>query len=284
MAGFTVNFNANTTGDHYICYRDIGSGDPFTCVTENVVSVGPNSVSIDVPNNIYCETARLEGYIIAACQDQTDLNGDGIPDLAITFSVTLPQQTDPCPLYTITCASAGIAAVQVDNTPSANWVSGPEGPFPLVFTDGTAITPATGDIRVDGSDQFTVNIVDPGEYTVAPSTIDLSSFSNYLTATPPNFTVLMASCDNLDIRDIDCNGDWGLTSPLPEIAIPFGDSIQTCVDEASLASLPSSFSAEASGSTCHCIDCQGLYITNAVGKTITISYQTCWEDNDVDGY
>lgn len=280
MANFTVNFTANTIGDHYICYREIAAGGAFTCTTENVTATGPVAVVIEVPFNLYCDEAQLEGYIIAACENQDDLNEDGFPDAATTFTVTMNQQIDPCPSYQIECTSVGVNAVSSGGGASG-WT---DQSHPLAFTDGIAITPATGIVSV-ASNVFTIVISDPGEYTTAPTTLDLSAFlATDPTGVAPTFTVSMLTCDQLDLRDYDCNGDSGVASPLPLVSLELNQTINLCADPTAIAMLDSQFTAILSDATCNCIDCQGLYVTNTTGETISVFYQTCWEGNDVNEY
>tara|TARA_R110002020_G_scaffold23658_3_gene78610 strand:- start:1155 stop:2135 length:981 start_codon:yes stop_codon:yes gene_type:complete len=279
MAGFTLNFNANTIDDYYICYREDGTVDPFTCVTETITSLGPNSVNIQIPDNIYCAPAILEGYIIAACQDQTDTNLDLIPDAAITFNITIDEVVDPCQLYDIQCVRAGVFQVVLDTIGTGCT----DGSYPLAFTDGTAITPVTGTVTITGSGAtIGVSIADPGLYTIAPTIVDTSGFG---CGVAPTFIITMGDCIPLELDIIECNGNSGVTSPAQQVVIPFLDSIHYCIDEALLPALPDDFdTSNDPPEDCHCIDCEGLYVTNASGKTLVVTYQTCWQDNDEGDY
>lgn len=127
MAKFTINFQANTTGNHYIGYRTYN--DPvntYTVETINVIGPVPSSESleIEVPGNLYCadDDILYEGYIIAACQNQRDSNNDGIPDLAITWSTLLVQQTDPCKEVTIKCDNTPLDYIEI-LTPGAGYTT-----------------------------------------------------------------------------------------------------------------------------------------------------------------
>lgn len=280
MANFTVNFTANTLGDHYICYREIALGGAFTCTTENVTATGPMSVVINVPFNLYCDTARLEGYIIAACENQDDLNTDGFPDASTTFTVTMNEQTDPCPLWNIECTTVGVAGI----LKTGGGTGYTDGTYPLQFTDGTATTPVTGTITVTSGVVISPVITDGGAYTVAPTTVDVSVITDPGGAVPPTFSIAMAACDIIDTRDYDCQGDSGIPAPQPLVQLQLNESVEICADPTTLVGLDSQFTATDTTDTCHCIDCQQLQITNATGKTIEVYYQTCWENNDVNGY
>lgn len=281
MANFTVNFNANTIGDHTICYRDIVIGGAYTCVTVNVTATGPNSVTIDIPTNLYCETGRWEGYILADCQGFDDLNTDLIPDAALTFIVpTFAQQPDPCPLWNIECTTVAVSGVGVTSGGSGYI----DGTYPLAFSDGTATTPVTGTVEVFGGAFLSPVITDGGAYTVAPTIVDISGIPDGGAPVAPTFSITMASCDIIDIRDYDCQGDSGVGSPNPLVELTLNESVDICADPTTLVGLDPQFTATDTTDTCHCLDCQQLQITNATGKTVEVYYQTCWENNDVNGY
>jgi len=285
MASFTVDFQANTTGDHNICYREVGSGDPYTCETVNVTATGPNSLTIQLSLNLYCQDIELEGYIIAACQDQTDADLDGVPDLAITFIVPiLTQVADPCPLWSITCNSVGISAIGVGGG-SAGYTTGT---YTVPTTGGIAITPGSVEITVSagGVIQLFTTILDPGEYTAAPTGLDLSSVPNGGAPTPPSgYTVDMLPCTTLDLTTLACNSCLPGEAQPTNIQLELGDSVELCADETAIAGLASEFvtreEAQPSGGGCHCIDCNGLYVRNELDKTVAVYYQTCWEDGAI---
>lgn len=165
MAGFTLEFIANTTGDHYVCYRDTNTADPYTCITVNVTTLGPETVEINIPNNIYCDNTEYEGYIVAACQDQTDANTDGVPDTALTFNFpTIPQEVDPCTLVEFTCNSVDVAAVSMNSTQvGSGYVGLPGDPMPVTFSAPPApgVT-ATGTATVGLGIPATSGINNPG--------------------------------------------------------------------------------------------------------------------------
>jgi hypothetical protein len=78
-ATITVDFTANYSGGHRVCWRIQGSGNPYDCTT--IVScVGGGTtcqaiINVDV-NTTSCDgTITFEGYVQAACEDVLSTNG-----------------------------------------------------------------------------------------------------------------------------------------------------------------------------------------------------------------
>lgn len=142
MASLTINFLANTSGDHYVGYREIHMSPPntYTVITVPVVSPGPQSAEIEITGSLYCGELHYQGYIIAACQSQTDSNSDGIPDAAITWSQVVPVVEDPNKDYTITCDNSWLESVELANGGTAyGGVNGnPGAPITVVIDPPTA--------------------------------------------------------------------------------------------------------------------------------------------------
>jgi hypothetical protein len=279
MAGFTLNFNANTIDDYYICYKNVADPLPYTCTTVSITTLGPQTVDIDIPNNIYCDPADLEGYIIAACQPQTDANGDGIPDAAILFSLTIGEVVDPCDQVLIQCTQAPITNIVL-----TGGVGCTDGAYPLLFTDGVAITPATGTVTISNSGaNINVSITTTGLYSTIPTTVDTSAFG--CTTPPTTQSIATGTCVPLDLTDIECAGHMTNTSPPLTPSLNFGESFNFCVDSEKLGLVPSDYTVTEVRSSCHCADCIGLYVSNPLaGKTVTVYYQTCWFDDSQTTY
>lgn len=278
MATFTVNFTAATPDTYTIGWREQGSGDPFTIDTQVVALAGAASFTITIPtdDNIYCDGYVYEGYIIADCQDQTVDPVTGIPINAVQFTATFVQQTDPCPLYEITCDNAPIASVSVASG-GTGYTTGDA----LVFTEanpGDELVPAVGTVVDNGAGGVsTVNITNFGSYKSAPTVTAPTA------GTPATFNVNMEGCPNLITSAFACgsapnqpadpNYNWtGGT---------LGDSFEICADVASLGSLPAQFtSADISSvdGTCNCISCNRVAITNNSGKGLRVQWQQCQSD------
>lgn len=78
-ATITVDFTANYTGDHRVCFRIQGSGDPYDCTTiVNCTGGGAACQAIITTpvNTTSCDgTVTFEGYVQAACEDVLSTNG-----------------------------------------------------------------------------------------------------------------------------------------------------------------------------------------------------------------
>lgn len=104
MASITINFTPNTVGNHLIGYRDQAVGGAYTPYVVNVAinEVGtPRAETIYVSSlDIYCQSAVYECYLIAGCEDQSDVSpADGVPDAATEFTINVDPLVDPCKLY-----------------------------------------------------------------------------------------------------------------------------------------------------------------------------------------
>jgi hypothetical protein len=139
MATLTINFQANTTGDHYVGYREIHMDPPntYTVITVNVLTPGLQSAVINIDGSLYCGDLHYSGYIIADCQNQTDSNTDGIPDTAITWSQTIAAQVDPCVLTTFTCSNVAVQSIDL-NIVGNGYPGGPNAPVTVTIDAPTA--------------------------------------------------------------------------------------------------------------------------------------------------
>jgi hypothetical protein len=282
MASFRINFQAQTTGDHYIGYRTYN--DPpntYTVLTVNITGAVPQLAHVDipVPGNLYCAYAgiRYDGYIIAACEL---LPGEdpatAIPAAATTWSVKLAQQTDPCIRTNILCEAVGI--YDITYTPGVTGCT-PDGiyKFDIVETNpGDEIVPAIIEITVTSGAFAGITILDPGLYKAAP-VITLPPLVSGCTPSPV-FTAIMDDCPQIDLTDYICAGHIELSgSTLYDIAL--GEDLDLCADTSTLGGLPTGYLATP-GDNCHCKDCVRAHITmDGPAGYITISYQRCWDDN-----
>ena len=281
MASFRINFQAQTTGDHYIGYRTYN--DPpntYTVLTVNITGAVPQSAHVDipVPGNLYCayDGIAYTGYIIAACEDQTDADMDGIPDVAIQWTVNLLQQTDPCVKTTILCEAVGI-----DSITYTSGVTGctPDGTYQFDITEtnpGDEIIPAIIEIDVISGAFAGMNFINPGLYKAAPI-ITLPPLISGCTPSPV-FTAIMDDCPQIDLTDYICAGHSELSGDTL-YELPLGMDLDLCVDTTTLGGLPAGYLATP-GDNCHCEDCVRARVTTGglPAGYITVSYQRCWDD------
>jgi len=109
-ATITVDFTANYAGQHRVCFRIQGSGDPYDCTTVvNCVGGGTTCQAIfttDV-NTTSCDgPVTFEGYVQAVCEDILSLNGR----LAWTADF-VPNPV--CTRHELTCAIGEIDAIDI---------------------------------------------------------------------------------------------------------------------------------------------------------------------------
>jgi len=301
MSKLQINFQANTVGEHFVgwrTYNDVAL--PFYNVAV-VDVVGPVPVAadikIEIAGNLYCAYDDIEytGYIVAACEltdPQTlestgipnpvdDLNGDGIPNTAFTWTETALEQTDPCIETDILCESVPISGITIDDDGTSGCTNGT---FALTFTEvtpGDELVPATGDVTIAGGIVTSVNLITPGQYKVAPI-VDAPLITGCSSVAA--FTAVMVPrCPSLDLSPYDCASQNDLTET-PDYIIDHGDTITICADNTTLGGLPNQFLATAVGN-CHCQDCVKMTVdasgsASGVGK---ISYQTCWDGSNLLG-
>ena len=285
MASFRINFQAQTTGDHYIGYRTYN--DPpntYTVLTVNITGAVPQLAHVDipVPGNLYCayDDIVYTGYLIAACQPQTDGNGDGIPDLATQWTVTMAEQTDPCINTTILCEATPIATVTLPNGITS---CTPDGTYTLDVTEvtpGDEVAAANITITVVAGQPVpgSINIIDPGRYKAVP----VVSLPVGVTGCSPDpvFTVTLEDCPTIDLLDYICAAHTELSGNT-EVTLAVGESTALCADVATLGGLPAGYTSEEFGG-CHCKPCANVVVTTSGGATgyVDVSYHVCWDGSN----
>jgi len=184
MAKLTINFNANTTGIHYIGYRThMDTVDTFTVLQKVITTPGSTFVEIPVDGSLYCRELHYSGYIIAGCQlqDETTLKDTGvvaaaddadankIPDAALTWSQTLAVQTDPCIETTIVCDNVPINTLTLNDGGSGYGLTGPTVVIPAPTAAGGVQATATASYG-DGIATGISNLVGGSGYAEADGT------------------------------------------------------------------------------------------------------------------
>lgn len=285
MASFRINFQAQTTGAHYIGYRKYDDPAGYTVVTVNVTGTVPQAAyaEIPVPGNLYCAYAgiRYNGYIIAACEL---LPGEdpatAIPAAATTWSVKLAQQTDPCIDTTILCEATPIATVTL---PFGIISCTPDGTYTLDVTEvtpGDEVAAANITITVVAGQPVpgSINIIDPGRYKAVP----VVSLPVGVTGCSPApvFTVTLEDCPTIDLLDYICATHTELSGNT-EVTLAVGESISLCTDVTTLPGLPPGYTSEEFGG-CHCKSCANVVVTTSGGATgyVDVSYHTCWDNSN----
>lgn len=290
MATLTFEFEIHIPGLYQIGYRNYTMG-PTNFVTQNITynTVGVKTFDIPITGNLYCAYDGIEYniYVVPECLNTNfaiDSNGDGIPDGAETFNITVPQQTDPYAITKITCIAAPLNQASVVITGNGVGNCTPNGDYTLTIvpvTPGDEIEPGEVHATVFGNVITEITVITPGLYKVAP-TLDLSVITGCDVA--PTATigldpyVIINPVDYIGseiLTDIDSNYNLGN----PEIEMEIGDEITFVAEIASLASLPASFESDQL-SAAHCGDCNKHTISAAgasSGSGIVI-YSRCWDN------
>lgn len=279
MATLTINFQATTTGVHHIGYRSaLDPANTYTVLDVDVIVPGAQAVDIDVSHNMYCADQGMgyHYYVIAACQDQTDSNADGVPDIALTDTVQLQQQVDPCIEHVFTCQYVPIASVNIDTA----GVTCNDGTYTLDIAGGGELEAANIEVVVSGNVATSINIIDPGKYQSAP-TLTIPAAASC--GTDPTFTATLGNCPLLDLRDYICGQNSDL-SAVPEYTLTQGEIVRFYANEAAVAGLPDNFT-ESGSDYAHCQPCSKGTVTvpGATAGQGKISYQTCWDGTNAAG-
>lgn len=263
-ATITVDFTAFYPGNHRVCYRIQGSGDPYDCSTiVNCVGGGTVCQAIfnaDV-NDTSCDgTVTFEGYVQAACEDVASLNGrdaftvDFVPTVVCRrYEVTCENSVlenltltdggsgyDPLLPPTVTIngdgAGATATAVVVDGVPTSILVllGGSAGYTPGVYVDhpmvGGTGTGFTASFTVDGSGVIVGPITNNDDlaqdYTAADVLQPDPAGPAGTPTTPQDWTVNFVTDGVIQSLSLDTAGD-GYTTGSVVIAPPLAGTTGT---------------------------------------------------------
>lgn len=113
-ANLVINFTSNyPAGQHRVCYRIQGSGDPYTCIIVNctpfVPPAAPPACTATIPitvDNETCDPVTYEGYIQPTCEVE------GSPDGQVPFTITFTP-SPACSAVQFTCNNVGVASIEL---------------------------------------------------------------------------------------------------------------------------------------------------------------------------
>lgn len=273
----TVPFIANTIGVHLIEYRGFVNGNAVTnaiTIDFNVEETGPQEFLFNCYQNLYCDSITYTGYVIAACQSQADTTANGIPDLAQTWDITIPQETSTLDDLKFTVESSEIDEVILNADP------GPctDGVYFLEFnevTPGDQVEPAGGTLTISGT-SYVVDMTSQGLYKAAP-TITVRNNDCF---SVPDFTVTLYKV-TIDLSVYVAASNLGPVRPIYEKEI--GDVFHLAMADASIVT--NDRLAVVSEGSYYCKGCKTA-IVNAVASSSgsgKISYQTCWDSSNPEG-
>ena len=109
-ATLDVSFVSNFTGQHRVCWR-IPPSVVYNCSTLVTCLGGGATCSVAIPitvDNESCTPITYEGYVQAACEDISSVNG------RIPFTITFtPVPT--CASYRVSCVGVGVLSTVINN-------------------------------------------------------------------------------------------------------------------------------------------------------------------------
>lgn len=170
-ATITVDFIANYSGDHRVCWKVQGT-DTYDCSTIINCAGGGNTcqaVFTAQLNGTSCDgDIVVEGYVQAACQDELSLEG------------RVPFQTNPftptvvCERFEVICDHVGIINLQIDQA-GTQYQVGDVINF-VRDTNDTETTDASATVASVGSNGeiLSLDLTDGGSYQIMP-TITITS-------------------------------------------------------------------------------------------------------------
>lgn len=276
MATFTINFIANYPGQYQVGYKTYNSLSYNTTLVE-VTAVGSQSLTVEVPGNLYCASADItyDCYVVARCQNAGyPLDGDGIPLGAATFQVIMEQQTDPCQVQSFECIGYPIGTIVVANDGVSLCTDGTYTVTITEVTPGDEIEPASIEVTVTGGVAVSTEIIVAGAYLVAP----------LLSVTIPNCTHTVDMTCTLapvviDLELLTYDAITLHNSLTKNLTMGIGDVITLGVDatQAGIVVGYDGITGLEIGNA-HCMECQTSVISNTAatgeGKLL---YQTCWD-------
>lgn len=277
MASLTINFQATTTGNHFVGYREIHT-DPagvFTVITVACPTLGNYNAQIDVDGSLYCEELEYEGYIIAECQDQTEGPNAGVPAAAIVWSQVLDQQPDPCTLTTLTCISVAVQSVVV-NIQGAGYAVNDVIPF-VEATVGDEIAPGFITVASVGAlgEITAITLTDPGLW-LAPPNLDATGSGN---GQAQIATDRMAACPDIEMINVACTGID--SNNKTGVTLNQGESIIGCYGT-DLEALEQEVGPQIDilqDGNCKCKGCESITLdaTAATTGVAVVQYNRCWD-------
>ena len=115
----TISWQSNYNGPHRVCFRKVGDPD-YICTTDGVhPNCGIGACSYDIPitaDNETCTSCDYEGYVQAACEDESSLLG------RIAFAVSFVP-SPICKQWEAICLGVAVDSITV-TSPSSGYTPG----------------------------------------------------------------------------------------------------------------------------------------------------------------
>lgn len=266
-AELTIHFTANYVGNHLVCYRIQGSGDPYTCTTVSCLGLGnPCQATFTITvDNETCDSVIYEGYVSADCE----------PSVLVPFPDFTFVPTPECNRYVITCETVSLAGLTIVN-PGAGYDPGnapstANGGITLSGGGGTgfvatAIVNANPPYEITG---FTITNNGSGFVTLPGVTIGPSPGYNGETPVDAEVTAILGYCP--EFLATDCDGFSAVS--IPGATFQPTETFDLCYNSTTPPTVPATYSAVADGN-CLC-ECTYLRLEVTGSGTITYYYNNC---------
>jgi hypothetical protein len=270
-AEITVQFTAQWTGDHRVCYRVVG--DPtYICTIPGSLSGDPgihtycaagNTCQYNIPiqvDNETCDQVNYEGYVQAFCEDVESPAGR-IP-FVISF---IPDPT--CKRYEVTCDNVPVLDATINNG-GTGYINGSYTNVPVVGGGGSN---AEFTVDISGGVITTLTLTNPGSGYISVPTLDLVGAGINTGGTVAIITVNLDNCAN-DLRVYDCSNNF---TTVPGGTIALGESIFECYGVGTPPEVATGFVRSEQDGNCLC-NCIEQDIQNTFdGGSIDYNYIDC---------
>lgn len=299
MAGFTLKFDAQTSGNYKIAYRD--ADDPCAVYQYKEVYVNNTSypheisVNIEIEGSLYCDDITYDGWILPMCFGEVYQPGQDVPDNATTFTHVMSKIPSDCDKLEIV-----LTGYKIESFDITNGGSGYDENDPPTLTivrndvlssdyDAVGIVPIISGGEIVGVNFVSSGMNKGGAYnpqhidgdTVHDPTVTITGGVGSGAVITP---VLADSGDEFQLEDFACSS-VGDSSVSIEFA---GKAIYTCGKESTARSiLPVHYDVSIlDNECCYCDACADVKIStlNAVTGSVKYGYTKCWDNGGTTTY
>lgn len=166
-----VSFTATYVGEHRVCWRIQGSGDPYDCTTLVMAVLGANiTIIFLVVEENYCGPYEFEGYVQPTCV------AEGDPSLQTAWTPVQYVNTPDCNPHILTCQTVSLSKMLV-TTPGSGF--NPLDPAPVVTIAGDA----TGTAVIGNAGVKTWTVLNAGTGYAMGGTADFAAVTAIITGT-----------------------------------------------------------------------------------------------------
>ena len=303
MAGFTLKFDAQTSGNYKIAYKD--ADDPCAVYQYKEVYVNNQSyphevsVNIEIEGSLYCDNITYEGWVLPMCFGEVYQPGQTVPDHATTFTHVISQITNNCEKIDVTLKGYQISWINVDDSGSGYTYSDP--PTVVITRDPNDATDI--EFQFDANNATAV-INNSGQITGVMfdnEMSDINARGTYDKNNPPSISIVggtfvdQASLSLTvettgrgikasDVEQFACSTTIGdnTTFALENV----NDTISLCGNVTTARQLISNNYDVVSDGCCYCEECHNVTIDATAASTgyIEYSYNKCWDESGVTTY